>query len=305
MRRCTLLALLLVACRRSPAPSPAGAFAVGAETGAPRVVGCGPHDCRQFASPREAFLAAIAGAPRVIGIGEAHAPRGASVASAATRFERELLPLLQGHASDLLVELMMPPSGCADAAEAVRAEQRPVTSRQAPSDEGEYIALGERARALGIVPDMLRPTCADLAAIRDSADDAVGVSLEIIARLTAAQTKRLVDRNARSVEDRGKIVVVYGGALHNDLEPTPERARWAYAPEVDEYVSGAFVALDLIVPEFIGADDAWRALPWWSDYDRARLGAKTTMFGTGERSFVLVFPETPSLDGGDGRGHAP
>jgi hypothetical protein len=57
-------------------------------------------------------------------------------------------------------------------------------------------------------------------------------------------------------------------------------------------VHGRFVAVDLVVPEYIGDDEAWRAFAWWPHYDRARLGAKTTVFRTGERSFVLVFPET-------------
>ena len=65
-----------------------------------------------------------------------------------------------------------------------------------------------------------------------------------------------------------------------------------YAPELDAYCHGRFVAVDLVVPEFIGQDDTWRSLPWWPYYDGARMGAKTTLFRTGDRSFVLVFPET-------------
>src|SRR5207244_6846029 len=95
----------------------------------------------------------LASDPRVLAIGEAHAPRGATAESAAKRFTRELLPLLAGRASDLLVELMMPPPGCADAAAEVRQKQAPATSQQAPSNQSEYVAMGEKARALGIVPD--------------------------------------------------------------------------------------------------------------------------------------------------------
>ena len=50
--------------------------------------------------------------------------------------------------------------------------------------------------------------------------------------------------------------------------------------------------MDLVVPEFIVDDATWRTLPWFSHYDRARLGAKTTLFRRGRKSFVLVFPET-------------
>ncbi len=249
---------------------------------------CGDLDCRQYASAREAFLDVLGSDPLVLAVGEAHAPKGATVASSAKRFTEDLLPVLANRASDLLVELMMPPSGCAKAAAEVREAQRPVTSRQAEHDQDEYVAMGEKARGLGIVPDMLRPSCADMDTVRSAGEGAVGASLELIARLTRSQALRMIDRDARSDADRGKTVVLYGGMLHNDLSPRPEAAAWSYAPELSAHVNGKFVSIDLIVPEFIGEGQPWRSLAWWPHYDRARLGSKTTMFRTGERSFVVV-----------------
>jgi hypothetical protein len=225
-----------------------------------------------------------------VGVGEAHAPKGATVSSAANRFTTELLPRLEGRVTDLLVELMMPPSGCTDAAAEVKKKQQTVTSRQAENNQNEYVIMGERARAMGIVPDMLRPTCADLDGVRNAGDDAIVASLEMIARATRSQAKRLVDRDERSDADRGKAIVIYGGMLHNDLTPSADAARWSYAPELDAYVHGQFVAIDLVVPEFIGDDETWKRFPWWSRYDKARLGARATLFKTAERSYVLVFP---------------
>jgi len=252
-------------------------------------VPCGELACTQYGSAKDAFLDAVANDPLVLGIGETHAPRGAVVPSAARRFTDDLLPLLAGHASDLLLELMMPPAGCVDASVEVRAKQQGVTSRQAETNRGEYFEMGERARALGIVPDLLRPSCDDLAAMRGDRGDAIDAALETIARLTTSQAKKLVVRDARSDADRGKVVVVYGGALHNDLTPRPEAARWSYAPDLDAIVQGRFVAIDLVVPEFIGDDETWRALPWRAAYDEKRLGGKTTLFRIADRSLVLVF----------------
>jgi hypothetical protein len=263
-------------------------------------VPCGALECMQYDSPREAFLQALAraGAPLVLGIGEVHAPKGATVPSAAARFTGDLLPTLAGRASDLLLELMMPPSGCASAVAEVRRDQEPVTSRHAETAPDEYVVMGERARALGMVPDTLRPTCADMDAIEHAGDadekerDVIDLSLTTIARLSTAQAIRLADRDARSDADRGKIVVLYGGALHNDLDPPPEAARWSYGPDLDAHVHGRFVAIDLVVPEFIGAGETWARLPWWPHYDRARLGRKATLFRTGLQSFALIFPES-------------
>jgi hypothetical protein len=293
-------ALVLAACDRHASPSSAPAASASlpesgeagearATSGAP----CGELGCAQFESPADAMRVVLAAETPLLAlaVGEAHAPKGATAASAAKRFTDELLPLLAGRASDLLVELMMPPGGCVDAAAEVRQKQAPATSQQAPTNQNEYLTMGERARALAIVPDMLRPSCADLADVAAAGDGAIEASLELIARLSTVQAEKLLARNARSDLDRRKLVVIYGGTIHNDLTPPPAEAKWSYAPALDAKTGGKLVTLNLIVPEFITGDATWRALPWVSRYDRARLGAKTTLFRTGERSFVLVFPE--------------
>ncbi len=277
------------ACRPAPTSSTKSDSGAGAGQGVP----CGALECMQYDTPREAFLRALAlaNAPLVLGVGEAHAPKGATVPSAARRFTDDLLPSISERASDLLLELMMPPGGCVDAVAEVRREQEPVTSRHAETDSDEYVGMGSRARQLGVVPDMLRPTCADMDAIEHaSAADMIDVSLTTIARLSGAQAAHLADRDALSDADSGKIVVLYGGALHNDLDPPPESARWSYAPALAAHVHGRFAAIDLVVPEFIGLDATWARLPWWPHYDRGRLGRKATLFRTGPQSFVLIFP---------------
>jgi hypothetical protein len=299
MRRALLAIALVVACDRpsaAPAPpaTPPSAAALSPPSASSLSAGipCGELSCRQFDSARDALLVAIAGDARVVAFGEAHAPRGATVPSAAARFTESLLPLFAGRASDLLVELMMPPQGCAAAAAEVRHKQAPATTPQAPTNQSEYLAMGDRARSLGIVPDMLRPSCADLEQVRSASGGAIEASLELIARLSTTQAERLLDRDARSDADRDKAVLVYGGMLHDDLDPPPERAKWSYAPALEAKTGGKLVAVDLVVPEFIVDDATWRAFPWFARYDRARLGAKTTLFRVADRSFVLVFAET-------------
>jgi hypothetical protein len=252
---------------------------------------CGPFECRDFDSVQEAFESALASGPRVVAIGEAHAQRGTTVASSAHHFTAELLPLLAGRASDLLVEIMKPPTGCAKTTEVVRGKQAVVTEKQAPTDQGEYVAMGTRARELGIVPDLLRPSCADLAAVEDAGDDAVPASLAMIARLTRTQVEKLLERDARTPADAGKLVVTYGGALHNDLDPSPERAGWSFGPALREWTGGRYVAIDLYVPELIDGGDAWKKLPFYPYYDATKAPTKTRVFRRGT-SFVIVLPRT-------------
>ncbi|HEY5242663.1 MAG TPA: hypothetical protein VIJ22_14385, partial [Polyangiaceae bacterium] len=123
MRRAVLVFATLVACDHHtaapPAPATSASIAATPVASAAALGGgtpCGELSCTQFDSPRDAMRAALAGDARVVAIGEAHAPKGATATSAAKRFTDELLPLFAGRASDLLVELMMPPKGCADAA---------------------------------------------------------------------------------------------------------------------------------------------------------------------------------------------
>ena len=283
-----------------PAPPPSASVAPPSQPGSGAGTPCGDLGCLQFDSPPDAMQAVLASDVRVVAIGEAHTPKRATATSAAKRFTNDLLPQFAGRASDLLVELMMPPEGCVAATTEVRQKQAPATSPQAPTNQHEYVAMGERARALGIVPDMLRPSCADMDAVRDAGDGAIEASLEMIARLSTVQAERLLDRAARSDADRDKAIVVYGGMLHNDLDPAPERRAWSYAIALDAKTGGKLVAVDLVVPEFIVDDATWRALPWFSQYDRARarLRTKTTLFRVGDRSFVLVFPASGSQDSG-------
>jgi hypothetical protein len=299
MRRALLLLVSLAACDRHastpPTPAPpasAAPPATSSAAGQPPGTPCGELGCTQFDSPGAALEAALAGDARLVALGEAHAPRGATATSAAKRFTTDLLPLLKGRASDLLVEAMMPPKGCVDATAEVRQKQAPATSQQAPTNQNEYLEMGNRAHELGIVPDMLRPSCADMDGVRDAGDSAIEASLEMIARLSTAQASKLLDRDASSEADREKAVVIYGGMLHNDLDPPPDRAKWSYAPALDAKTGGKLVAIDLVVPEFIVDDATWRGFAWFAHYDRARLGAKTTLFRLGPKSFVLVFPET-------------
>jgi hypothetical protein len=253
---------------------------------------CGPLACRLFGSPEDAFAAALAsvdGAPLVLAVGEAHAPKGKeSIENAAHRFTRELLPTLAGRASDLLVELMMPPTGCKAKTADVRQKQRVVTEQQAPTNQGEYVAMGDAARKLGIVPDLLRPSCDDLDAVSKAGSDAVPKSLEMIARLATTQAKGMLARNLRANDAR--MIVLYGGALHNEPSPPDERKPWSFGPTLAEGAHGRYVAVELFVPEYIEDTESWRAFEWYPYFDPTAHPERTTLYRTSTGTFVLIFP---------------
>ena len=300
-RPAVVLSLSLSACAAAPPPAapPAPATsapavsASAAPTTDPPAAGrpCGALECRLFDTPEGAFLAVLADKPKVLGVGEAHAQKGMEgIDSAAKRFTQSLLPLLKGRASDLVVELMLPPKGCKPAEQKVRTAQKEVTKHQAASNQSEYVTMGDAARKVGVIPDALRPTCDDLDAAAKAGDLAIPRMLETIARLAGHKARELVARNDKLGQDR--VVVLYGGALHNDASPKPERASWSFGPDLARATGDRYVELDVFVPESIQDTDAWKSLPWFPHYDRAAHAGATALFKTGPSSWALIFPRT-------------
>jgi hypothetical protein len=88
---------------------------------------------------------------------------------------------------------------------------------------------------------------------------------------------------------RERIVIAYGGALHNDLTPAPARADWSYGPGLLADTQGRYVELDLIVRELIKDNDAWRSLPWYSQFDPELLAERSIVLRPAPNSYVLFF----------------
>jgi hypothetical protein len=252
---------------------------------------CGALDCRTFPSAIAALSEVLAEDPVVLGVGEAHALKGMEhIPSTTKRFTEDFLPALKGRTSDLIVELMLPNAGCEAKKREVAKRQEAVTKPQAESNQNQYLVLGQTARKHGIAPDILRPSCEDLTRITEAGGGDVGVMLETIARLARQKVEQLVALNEK--DGRKSMVVAYGGALHNDIAAREGRETWTFGPALTERTGGRYVELDLIVPEFIKDSETWRALPWYSHYDRRKLGSKAVLFRVAPKSYVLVFPET-------------
>ena len=310
--RCRLLPLVLLsgslaACTPSPAPQPppvapppppASDDAPSAPAPAKEVVEAGPDgtpcgalSCRLFDTPQQAFAAVLATEPRVLAIGEAHAQRDAKVPSSTSRFTKELLPMLEGKASDLVIELLMADGKCCEAEKKTAEAQKPVTNKQAGSNQNEFLALGNASKATGIRPHVLRPSCEDYKAVAAAGADGVPQMLAMIAALTDDLVRRILKRN----DEQGvnELVLAYGGAMHNDLSPREGRQTWSFGPSLDERTAGGFVELDIFVPEFIKDTESWQAFPWYAHYDRAEHGSKVALFETGERAYTMIFAESP------------
>jgi hypothetical protein len=266
------------------APTAAASAAPPPSTG--KATSCGPLDCLLFPTPGDAFGYVLQEKPRVLALGESHAQKGSeAIASCTKRFTEQLLPLLAGRASDLVVELWVADGQCGKVETQVAQQQKPVTQNQAAGNQNEFVTLGTRAKELGIRPLPLRPSCEEYERIAKAGPGDVSEMLMMIARHTEADVRRLLGQGPSGAD--AKMIVAYGGAMHNDLYPSEERKAWSFGPELSAATSGKYVELDLVVPELIGESDTW-----YPHFDKNAHPTETTLFRPRPGSYVLIFPRS-------------
>lgn len=256
---------------------------------------CAALVCRDFESAEKALTVVLDETkPAIVAFGESHALKGTEgVKSTTARFTDELLPLFRDRASALVLELWAPDPKCnkekvADVAQ----KQKVVTEKQAGSNQNEFVKLGEKSRSVGVVPFLLKPTCDDYDKVRSAGDDAVLAMLDVVTRNMKDKAVTLFHETEKKAP--GKMLLTYGGALHNDVAPRKDREAWSFAADLDKLAPGRFVEVDLVVPEFIKDTPAWTSLPWFSAYDRGQA-RRVVLITVGPRSFVLLF--APSVTG--------
>jgi hypothetical protein len=270
-------------------PSAAPAVSVG-PVGPDGSFACGPLKCRKFSTAAEAFRVVLdQDKPLVLAIGESHAQKGTEgIKSTAARFTDDLLPALEGRASSLILELWVRDGKCGAKETKVETKQKEVTKVQADTNPNEFQLLGEKSKALGVTPFILRPTCDEYDAILKAGDDAILEMLKMITRNMRAKADKLFAETQKKAA--GRMVVTYGGAMHNDVAPRPGREDWSFAKDLDETSGGKFTELDLVVPEFIKDTGSWKELPWYAAYDRSSMGGMAVLIEMAPRSYALVFP---------------
>jgi hypothetical protein len=303
------LALLLGACAaKTPAPAtsasdnataPNASGPIPAPTAAPSVPplppapfhACGALDCKAFPDAVAAFDFVLAEQPRVLAIGEAHAQSdaagGARAASSTKRFMDALLPRLAPRASDLVIELWLANGSCGKVEKQVEKQQGAVTAPQAATNQNEFLELGHRAKALGIMPHALVPSCDQYQKIAGAGAADIEEMLTMIRDVTRHDVEELLTKRAPQ-----RLIVAYGGAMHNDLAPRAGREAFSFGPGLSETTRGRYVELDLVIPEQIKDTDAWRAQPWYAAYSRDAGGSEARLYSWAPHAYALLFPKT-------------
>ncbi len=248
---------------------------------------CGDLQCKAFASSEAAFDYVLGEQPRVLAVGEAHAQSdGPGGASSTKRFMDQLLPRLAPRASDLVIELWVANGSCGKVEQKVATQQKAVTAPQAATNQNEFMELGHRAKALGIMPHALVPSCEQYQKISGAGAADIEEMLKMIKSVTQHDVETLLAQ--RSPE---RLVVAYGGALHNDLAPREGRAEFSFGPELKSATGDHYVELDLVVPEQIKETETWRALPWYDHYSLEKAGSEAYLYSWAPHAYVLLFPK--------------
>jgi hypothetical protein len=311
LRPCTFGLLLVSACNSSGGtgnttasvssakpspPPPAENWSPPPEPGATNA-DCGGMDCRQFDTPDEAFAAILEERPRILAIGETHAQKGfEKIASVTKRFTEGMLPQLKDHATALVLELWVNDGSCGKAKEkAVQQQQKEVVKDQAKTDQNEFVTLAVAAHDIGIVPYRVHPTCEELDKIQKAGDDGVFEMLSMLTSHMRDEATKLYKDNDKVSPN--KVILTYGGAMHNDLVPRKGREQWSFAKDLDDLSGHKYIELDLVVPEYVNDSDTWKSMPWYDAFKKsasceadAHGRTKTLVYTMAPRSYALIFP---------------
>lgn len=249
-----------------------------------------PH--REHDTLAEAVAALVTPKTRLLGLGELHSRVDRPDApSTLVRFTEELLPALPSRTSDLILETWTVDSRCGKGAAAATASLQAAT-RRPESTQSELGILFVRSRGRGLRSHPMRVTCDDYKAMAAGGDDAIVHMLDLttseLTRLAVTYLRRAAASSpATSLIAEPPLVVVYGGALHNDRFPTAGLASWSYAPAVEADSERTYLEVDLITPELAEDDAALLGQPW-----APLLGASSRVvtYERGERSYVVILP---------------
>lgn len=220
--------------------------------------------------------------PRVYAVGEYHPASGSKVPSPLARFIGDVIHLLDPRAHHLLLEAWLD-DGCSFEGEKIGAQVAAEIGRT-PATYRDLRRLLDFAREMDVETHGLHMTCIEHSAMLDPEG-----RIDFF-RLLETITMKLQER-ASQLAAQGKAIIVYGGALHNDLYPRFHLESLSYARGLADEV-GPVLELDLVVPEVVHGMPLVRRDPWFPLLSLARPD-RVIVWQRAKDSYVLILPTTP------------
>lgn len=239
-----------------------------------------------FPTPAAAVTAFLGEATGVVAFGELHqTAKTAAVRSTIARFTDEVLPAIAPRAAHLIVETWVSRGACGAPEKRVTEDVARTTERP-PETENAIVRLLRRAKELGVAPHVLDVDCHEYATLQTGDH----VDYDRLLKLTRAHLQRAIEQALALPHPPDRpLVLVYGGALHNDLAPAAALADYSFGPAVDRLTGGAYHEVDLYVPALVDALPALKAEPWYPLWLASRRPGTTVLIRRGPRSAILLF----------------
>ncbi|MCK6513128.1 hypothetical protein L6R29_24630 [Myxococcota bacterium] len=255
--------------------------------------------------------------PQAIGFGEYHQLKAfRHIPSSIERFTRDILPALlrppktipphlrkffpKGQTRrfhkplrDLLVETWITTGACGKQEKQVVAQVTKVIQRPKKT-RNHILDLLRAAKKAKVLPHVLRIPCQLYEGLtrQDGGLDPTRFIRFVTDRLAHDCIKILAVRHKRR---EPSSILLYGGALHNDLEPSKTLAPFSYAARLKGKLHAPLLEVDLYVPEYIAADQDFRKEPWFSEVLKRKGSNKIVLIHHPPHSYTLVFAwTTPS-----------
>jgi len=249
----------------------------------------GPLVAEKFVSPAGAIRAFIGDATGVVAFGELHQTvKTAGVRSSIARFTDEILPAIAPRAAHLIVETWVSRGACGETEKQVTKDVARTTERPAET-ENEIVRLLRRAKELGVAPHVLDVDCHEYQSL---ATRGGGVDYDRLLTLTGQHLGRAIEQALALPRPADRpLVLVYGGALHNDLQPSAELAKYSFGPAIDSLTHGDYREIDLYVPELVATLPTLRAERWYAAWRPTRAGPGATLIRRQPRSAVMLFEQ--------------
>jgi hypothetical protein len=237
---------------------------------------------RAFPDSASAVAAVLeeSGGARVYAVGEYH-PRQTRNAptSPLTRFTTEIMELMLPRARHLVIETWLE-DGCA-ANTAVSREVAATTGRS--TNAGTQLeALVMKSAKMRLQTHALPMTCIEHGALLDA------MGRVDFLRLLELVTEKL-GSTARALVESDRAVIVYGGALHNDLYPAWPLETLSYAHQLSADLGGGVIELDLVVPEVVAPMPMVRREGWFPLLGLAAPD-RVLLWERGPESYVIILP---------------
>ena len=241
-----------------------------------------PHSHREAPNTAAAIAMILAEnpEPQVYAIGEYHMTRNAIAAtSPLARFTREIIGMLEPRADHLVVEAWLD----ASCWQSSRINQQITSATQRPgSTQMEVMRLVRKSEQLHLKTHTLPMTCIEYDAVIDASGHVdFLLLLELITDKLAETTRKLLAAD--------RAVIVYGGALHNDLYPRWPLDSLSYAKPLAEQLGGKVLEIDLVVPEVVAHMPMIRSEPWFPLLGRASP-KRVLVWQRGPASYVVILP---------------